>query len=209
MTTNITVRDILQYLYGIIYMIFHRRHFEGSGHLKLSYNDYLILKKSARIITYGTLTLGANRIRKNGRSSILRMDENSRLTVSRDFRFYYGADIIIFKNASLNLGKSFINSDCKIRCHHSITIGDGCAISHDVTIMDSDAHALNGERKTASVTIGNHVWIGTRAIILRGVNIGDGAVIAAGAIVLEDVPPASLVAGVPAKVRKNNVEWVK
>ncbi len=208
MIINITVRDIIQFLYGIIYRILHMRHFQGSGLIKLSCNDHLILKKGARIITNGTLVLGANRMGRNGRSSILRMDKNSSLTVSRGFRFFYGADVILFKDASLVLGKSFINSDCKIRCHCSIIIGNGCAISHDVTIMDSDAHELNGKRKTAPIFIGDHVWIGTKVVIIRGVNIGDGAVIAAGSVVTKDVPPACLAAGVPAKVIKNNVEWV-
>jgi len=50
------------------------------------------------------------------------------------------------------------------------------------------------------VTIGNDVWIGTRAMILGGVTIGDGAVIGAGAIVTKDVPPFAIVAGVPARI---------
>lgn len=51
-----------------------------------------------------------------------------------------------------------------------------------------------------TITIGNDVWIGTRAIIMSGVNIGNGAVVGAGAIVTHDVPPYAIVAGVPAKV---------
>lgn len=51
-----------------------------------------------------------------------------------------------------------------------------------------------------TITIGNDVWIGTRAIIMGGVNIGNGAVVGAGAIVTHDVPPYAIVAGVPAKV---------
>nr|MBQ4455475.1 acyltransferase [Clostridia bacterium] len=122
----------------------------------------------------------------------------------------YGADIVLFKGAALELGKdSFINSDCKIRCHRKIVIGDDCAISHDFTVMDSDAHKLNGHSSTEPVIIGNHVWIGTRVTILNGVHVGDGAVIAAGSIVTRDVPPGTLVGGVPMKVIKENVTWEK
>ena len=54
---------------------------------------------------------------------------------------------------------------------------------------------------------GDKVWIATNAMILPGVTIGDGAIVAAGAVVTKDVPPRCMVAGVPAKVIKENVEW--
>ena len=57
------------------------------------------------------------------------------------------------------------------------------------------------------MNIGNHVWIGAKAMIMKGVNIGDGAIIAAGAVVTKDVPARCLVAGVPAKVIKTDIEW--
>ena len=55
--------------------------------------------------------------------------------------------------------------------------------------------------------IGNKVWIATNALILPGVSIGDGAIVAAGAVVTKDVPAKCMVAGVPARVIKSNVEW--
>ena len=55
--------------------------------------------------------------------------------------------------------------------------------------------------------IGNKVWIATNALILPGVSIGDGAIVAAGAVVTKDVPAKCMVAGVPARVVKENVEW--
>lgn len=64
----------------------------------------------------------------------------------------------------------------------------------------------NTEPEYLLVKIGNDVWIGTRAIILDGVNIGDGAVIAAGAVVTKDVPPYAIVGGVPAKIIKYRFE---
>lgn len=179
----------------------------GSAYIISDSIDHLIFSSMSKVNLLGNLVLNSNRMGKNGRSSILRMDENSTLDCN-GFSFMYGADIILFKGAHLELGKgSFINSDCKIRCHKEITIGEGCAISHDFTVMDSDAHELNGSRNTNPVHIGDHVWIGTRVTILNGVTVGDGAVIAAGALVTKDVPAGSLVGGVPAKVIRDKVEW--
>lgn len=169
---------------------------------------YLLLDRTSVVKILGSLTLNSNSRGHNGRSSILRVDAKGEVIIYGDFCFMYGADIQVFKGAKLFLGNnSFINSDCKIRCHNSITIGNNCAISHDFTIMDSDAHQLNGNSNTNPIVIGDNVWIGTRVTILNGVTIGEGAVIAAGSIVKDDVPARSLVAGVPAKIIKENVVW--
>jgi acetyltransferase-like isoleucine patch superfamily enzyme len=59
----------------------------------------------------------------------------------------------------------------------------------------------------SAVRIGNHVWIGAQAIILKGVTIGENSVVAAGAIVTKDVPPFTLVAGAPAKIVRKIAGW--
>lgn len=202
------IKQIINKVRIVIKNLRFQQQLSGDGKILYS-EDYLKISKSAKLLLNEKLVINANRMGKNGRSSILRMDDNSILE-SNGFSFMYGADIILFKGAHLVLGKnSFINSDCKIRCHDEIIIGDDCAISHDFTVMDSDAHELNGSRNTRPVHIGNHVWIGTRVTILSGVSVGDGSVIAAGALVTEDVPAGVLVGGVPAKVLKDKVEWKK
>lgn len=170
--------------------------------------DFLIMDNEASIYLKGILVLGENRVKRNGRSSILRMDKGSILQVNGNFSFYYGADVVLFQGARLILGKdSYINSDCKIRCRKEIRIGNKCAISHDFTIMDSDFHRINGKDLSEPVIIGNHVWIGTRVTVLKGITIGDGCIVAAGSVVTKDIPPNCMAAGVPAKVLKEDVVW--
>lgn len=137
------------------------------------------------------------------------MYANSSINVKGTFFFHSGCDVMVFKNAELNLGSGYINRYCKVRCYNKITIGDGVAISENVNIWDSDTHNILGDNyvATSPINIGNHVWIGTNVTILKGVTIGDGAVIAAGSVVNKDIPSKCMAAGVPAKVIKQNIEW--
>ena len=108
------------------------------------------------------------------------------------------------KGATISIGEnSFINTGSIISARHRITIGKNCQIANQVIIMDSDFHGVedrNEEESPSPITIEDDVWIATRATILKGVHIGKGAVVAAGAVVTKDVPPYTMVGGVPAKV---------
>lgn len=108
------------------------------------------------------------------------------------------------------MGSGYINNFVNIHCSERIEIGHNVAISENVVIRDSDNHNIVSSKehiKTKPIKIGNHVWIGMNVIILKGVTIGDGAVVAAGAVVTRDVEANSLVGGVPAKEIKNNIKW--
>lgn len=136
---------------------------------------------------------------------------NSIVSIDK-FVFYAGCRLTVSENAKLTLGhSSYVNNESVIECFAEIKIGDDCAIAERVVIRDSDNHIIkrDGYKKSAPIIIGNHVWIGMNSVILKGVTIGDGAIIAAGSVVSKDVPPHTLVGGVPAKVIKENVEWSK
>ncbi len=87
-----------------------------------------------------------------------------------------------------------------------ISIGDNCMIAADVVIHDCDWHGIYNRlrpfRCTASVTLANNVWIGARAIITKGVNIGENSIIGAGSVVTKDIPANVVAAGNPAKIVK-------
>lgn len=107
---------------------------------------------------------------------------------------------------NIHVGKGvFINSGCCFQDQGGITLGDGCLIGHQVVIATLN-HDLDPARRggmyPAPVRLGKNVWVGAHATILPGVTVGDGAVIAAGAVVTKDVPAGVVAGGVPARVLK-------
>src|SRR5438128_953525 len=113
-----------------------------------------------------------------------------------------GVRIECWRGASIRIGNgTYLNRSCEIVAGQEVVIGRDCKIARDVIIMDTDQHPLPGaELITAPVIIGDDVWVGARAIILKGVTIGAGAIVGAGSVVTRDVPPRAVVAGVPARV---------
>ena len=99
----------------------------------------------------------------------------------------------------------FINAGCFFQAQGGVTIGNDVLIGHKVVLATID-HGLDPNQRhvheLGSIKIEDKVWIGANATICRGVTIGFGAVVAAGAVVTKDVPPMTVVGGVPAKVLK-------
>lgn len=167
---------------------------------------------SAKIQLESTLRLNVVEGGKHSKAeSHLVMEEDSCLDIRGVFCFRHGADIKLFEGARLILEGGYAMANVAIRCKKEIRIGKGAAIARGVTIIDSDAHEIfigdQSQATTGPVNIGEHVWIGTGATILKGVTIGDGAIVATGSVVTRNVPQKTIVAGVPAKVIKENVEW--
>ena len=105
---------------------------------------------------------------------------------------------------NMRIGKNvFINACCCFQDQGGITVGDGALIGHRVTVATLN-HGLRPDERMihhpAPVVIGENVWIGSGATLLPGVQIGDGAVVAAGAVVSRDVDAGCVVGGVPAKI---------
>ena len=120
-------------------------------------------------------------------------------------------------NVEIKIGiNTFIGASNLISAE-KIDIGDNVLIAWGCTIVDHDSHAtawweragdcerwMRGEKlwdhvKVSPVRIENHAWIGFNSIILKGVTVGEGAIVAAGSVVTKDVPPYTLVAGNPAR----------
>jgi len=138
-----------------------------------------------------------------------------------DFTHVRGELLTYWNGGEIEIGSNcYIGEGTRIWSQASIRIGNDVLISHLVDIHDTDGHPLDAEdrlldgrfilqgkgyltpTKTASapIVIGDKVWIGFKASILKGVHIGEGAVVAAGSVVTRDVPAFAIVAGNPAVV---------
>ncbi|RIV18985.1 sugar O-acetyltransferase [Fibrisoma montanum] len=131
-------------------------------------------------------------------SNIIGTEVDASTTVFPPFYTNFGRFISLGKNV-------FINHNCSFLDIGGITIEDDVQIGPSVNLT-SESHPLDpADRKTVlprPVVIKRNAWIGAGATILPGVTVGENAVVAAGAVVSRDVPPNTVVAGVPAKVVK-------
>lgn len=108
-------------------------------------------------------------------------------------------------NGRINIGDNvFINRNCMLVSRKSITIGNGTTIGPNTIIYDHD-HNFSGNPADSEkeIIIDSDVWIGGSCVILKGVKIGTGAIVAAGSVVIKDVAPYVIVGGVPARKIKD------
>jgi acetyltransferase-like isoleucine patch superfamily enzyme len=113
------------------------------------------------------------------------------------------------KPAKLKVGEySSVGDRTQIHCCDEITIGNYVLISWGVNILENYYHSTADDAvSSAPITIEDRVWIGCNVIILAGVRIGFGSIIAAGSVVTRDVPPGMLAAGNPAKIIRETAPW--
>lgn len=196
--------------------LYLRKHSEcpRSGHVHVHHSSLLNIADSAKIVIqeHGYLDVNAINIkRKRVRPCTLWLGKGAQFD-SGGFTMYEGASVVVLDGGHLKVGRNSYMNDGLIQCASNIVIGDDCAIAGSVLIQDTDFHPTldeNGRERpfVKPITIGNHVWICAKATILKGVTIGDGAIIAAGAVVTKDVPPHCLVGGNPGRVIKENITW--
>ncbi|MDX6197676.1 MAG: tetrahydrodipicolinate N-acetyltransferase [Actinomycetota bacterium] len=157
--------------------------------------------------------LGSFGLTSKADQTVIRVRPDASFHVGGRVALQRGVRIVVDSGRlSIGAGTNVNGLGTKILVAESVTIGSGCTFSWDVQVLDNDFHAMTvgGVRQpsVAPVVIGDRVWVGTRAVILKGVTIGDGAVVAAGAVVNKDVPPQAVVAGIPAKVVGSADSWV-
>ena len=132
-----------------------------------------------------------------------------RITIGERVLIYGSAvrcELVANPGGTIEIGDGvFLNSGVSISAHQLVKIGNGCQIGNYSLLMDNDYHRVGNLREAGvskPIILGNDVWLGAHVIVLKGVTIGDGAVIGAGSVVTRDVPPRSVAVGSPARVVK-------
>jgi acetyltransferase-like isoleucine patch superfamily enzyme len=114
------------------------------------------------------------------------------------------SEFVCFRDAHISVGDhTFINYGSSISAYKEVKIGRHCLLGHHVLIVDRNEHGVEHREVApppAQVTIEDHVWIGSRVVILPGVSIGHHSVIGAGSVVTKDVPADCLAVGNPARI---------
>lgn len=137
-----------------------------------------------------------------GRPGVQIINKRGRIECE-DVAFFPGVRLECLDGGKIIIGNStYLNRNTVVIAQQEVRIGRQCKISWDVVIMDTDQHGIADQPAVARpVVIEDDVWIGCRAIILKGVTIGTGAVIGAGAIVTKDVPAGGIITGPAATLR--------
>ena len=156
------------------------------------------------------------RVEKGTHLGNISCDWPNKLIIGSDCDIQDGVDFKIWhpfdSDTYIKIGnKVFIGHACEFVCNTKITIGNDCLIASRTTFVDvghrTDPNANMNVQGTIAeeITIEEDVWIGSSCVVIKGVTIGKGAIIAAGSLVNKSVPPYQIWGGVPAKFIKNRI----
>ena len=141
---------------------------------------------------------------------------NNKIFLDSNVKFDGPIKIIMSGNSILKVGKnSGIRGVTFVLKDADIIIGYDCMFSYGILLRNNDSHKVidmsSNEilNKAENIIIEDHVWLCEKATILKGVKIGNNSIIAFGAVVTKSCPPNSIIAGIPAKVVKSNISWLK
>jgi len=194
---------------------YSKRHTNRFDSLLFGPNVVANISPEASVSINGRLQIGMNNPGASHPSrgpTVLTCLSGSSISHTGDHAAIVGPEYIIHVEGKLSIGDSRINSNARIVCGDEVRIGDGVVISWNVTILDDNRHELilDDERQQRSkpIHIGDNVWIGHDSSIEKGVTIGNNSIVASNSVVTNDIPPSTIVAGVPAKpIFTGNINW--
>jgi acetyltransferase-like isoleucine patch superfamily enzyme len=222
----------LQVIYGKLFYLVKRMHnkwqtfkslnksieLDSNSTIGIHHSTMFNLSNSKIIVRNGSLKIGIDFGYFDGGMYDSRKDNcriymvNSTLEIEGNVSLYPGVTIYATNAKILIKNGTVINGDSCVIALKDIEIGQDCLIAQGVIIRDNDGHILAAGDTTNNtgiekVYIGNHCWLGQRAMVLKGAELSDNVIVAAGAVVTKSVAANNLVAGIPAKVIKENVKW--
>ena len=130
--------------------------------------------------------------------SFLHCAPSATIRIGNDTGVYHGTFFEIGSSGHVEIGDFCSLVGAVLRVQSKLRIGNYALIAHEVVITDSET--IDARSTVRPITIGDDVWVGMRAIILSGANVGHGAIIGAGAVVTGDVEPMTVVSGNPARL---------
>jgi acetyltransferase-like isoleucine patch superfamily enzyme len=148
-------------------------------------------------------------------STITVEGNNNRIVIKNGVLFRSSSLIIRGENCTVNIDTNTTFGGIRIVNvgeNNAVNIGKDCLFSDHIELWASDTHSIFNENgylinPEKPVNIGNKVWVGSRAIILKGVTIDDGSIVGMGAVVTKDIPKNVVSAGFPNKTIRENVYW--
>ena len=200
---------------SIFYSLKHNGSLKG---IKAHKNTSIIKSKQASMLELDSVNIGLNNTElgslgmNSDWKTVLQVGPNASLTIGKNSFIYSGVKILVEKGAFVSIGAgSLVSLYSNIFAKERIEIGDGCFVSWGVQIIDSDHHTVvidgHDTVPTKPISIGDRVWVGCNATILKGVTIGNNCIVAAGAVVTKSFPDNVLIGGNPARVIKENIDW--
>ena len=170
------------------------------------------ISPKGRLILESSLHFGAKRVKGSTLDSRLLIEDGGKMIIhDGNYSIAYGADVEVFKNATLKIGGGIgANIGLTIICGDRITIGRNSGCGRNVTIRDNNGgHAISirGYKNSIPVTIKEHVWLTESCTVMPGAVIETGAIIGARSVVSGHIPGACIVSGDPARVVEKNVYW--
>lgn len=197
---------------------FQKIRFHLFGSLIRGYNNSISIKSKRekfKIVINGDnniVDISANCLLRNtkiyidGDNNCLIVDAKARFMGPCEINMSNGSKLFIGENAGIR-GVTFVLNKA------TVSIGKLCMFSYNIIIRNTDSHKVidlaTNEivNHPKDITIGNHVWIGQNATILKGVTIGDDSIVAMGSVITKDCPSNSIIAGNPGKIVKTGITW--
>lgn len=196
----------------------HYNIFADNINTKITEGKFMIIHKhcvldissKANVSINGVFNLGSKRIKGSKLESRLLVEDGSTFSVGT-CTISYGADIEVFKNATLSIGDGVaLNMQSTIICGDSIALADNVCFGRNVTIRDNNGGHYMSRRTFKDkrpVSIGQHSWICEQALVMPGAKIGVGVIVGARSVVSGKLPNFTLASGNPAVAVDEDVFW--